>query len=123
MKFTDTLFENILQDLSDCSDGLATICKRHGTTRQSFYNYMKKDEERLYNYARAREFQADFMFDEIIEVVKKVDPKNAHAIRVRLDAIKWATAKLKPGTYSDYSRKEIESKGDITIEVAGWEED
>jgi hypothetical protein len=50
-------------------------------------------------YARAREEQADWHAEQIILIADtEEDPNKA---RVRIDARKWAAAKLKPKTYGD----------------------
>jgi len=52
-------------------------------------------------YARAREEQADGYADELMELGKQATAENAHAIRVRVDIIKWICSKLKPRAYGD----------------------
>lgn len=50
-------------------------------------------------YARAREHQADYYADEIIEIADtETDPAKA---RNRMDARKWKASKLKPKVYGD----------------------
>jgi hypothetical protein len=51
-------------------------------------------------YARARDYLADFRADEIIEIAddSQFPPDDR---RVRIDARKWAAAKLNPRLYSD----------------------
>jgi len=50
-------------------------------------------------YARAREEQADWHAEQIILIADTEDDPNK--ARVRIDARKWAAAKLKPKTYGD----------------------
>jgi hypothetical protein len=69
-------------------------------------------------YAHAREFQAQALFDEIVEIadtprmgtVVKVDPKGRKSIRtsdmtehrkLQIDARKWALSKLLPQRFGD----------------------
>ena len=59
----------------------------------------KEHEEFLHQYARAREKQAEFFADEIIDIVdNEPDPIKA---RVRMDARKWHAAKTAPQKYGD----------------------
>lgn len=58
------------------------------------------DTEFAEQYARARQAQADVLFDELIEIAddRSDDPASR---RVRVDARKWAASKLKPKVYGD----------------------
>ena len=73
-------------------------------SHQTIYNWLNEehkeyDKEFLDNYRRAREAQADFYADEMIEIADtEKDPNKA---RVRLDARKWVSSKLKPKKYGD----------------------
>ena len=53
-------------------------------------------------YTRAREYQADYYADTILEeALKAKDSDTAQAARVRIDALKWVASKLKPRMYGD----------------------
>lgn len=50
-------------------------------------------------YARARETQADALFNDILDIVDQAeDPQIA---RLRMDARKWMAGKLRPKVYGD----------------------
>jgi hypothetical protein len=51
--------------------------------------------------ARAREDQADYMDDLILEVANACTPETAQADRVRISAYQWRASKLKPKKYGD----------------------
>lgn len=51
------------------------------------------------NYARAREEQADYLAEEIIEIADKAT--DANLARLQVDARKWKAGKLKPKVYGD----------------------
>lgn len=50
-------------------------------------------------YARAREQQADFYADEIIDIADEA--KDANLARLQIDARKWKASKLQPKKYGD----------------------
>lgn len=52
-------------------------------------------------YARAREDQAEYLADEVVDVADTANAINANAVRLRVDARKWKAAKLKPKVYGD----------------------
>jgi hypothetical protein len=69
-------------------------------------------------YARAREAQADSYADELIDLARRADATNAHAIRVQVDTIKWVVSKLKPKRYGDRAALEIEAEVAVTHRTA-----
>jgi hypothetical protein len=68
-------------------------------------------------YARAREDQADHYAEEIIsladESMSATSKEQAQAYRLRVDARKWAAAKLKPASYGD--KQQVELSGEVAI--------
>lgn len=79
--------------------------------------WLKNDESGALctQYARAREIQADMLFDEILEIAdnttsdvtfakdgtKIVNHDNIQRARLRIDVRKWFISKLQPKKYSD----------------------
>lgn len=57
------------------------------------------DSEFSVQYARAREEQADFYADEIIDIADKA--KDANLARLQIDARKWKASKMQPKKYGD----------------------
>lgn len=52
-------------------------------------------------YDRAREAQADSLFDELLEIADEATPDNVQVQRLRVDTRKWAASKLKSKRYGD----------------------
>lgn len=117
VKNKDEVFNAICTDLSSSNIGLHHLCKKHGISHVTFYEWIK-DVEMLNKYTRAREQQADFLADEIIQIADdssndtKTIIKGDEAIEVentewtnrsklRVEARKWIAAKLKPKKYGD----------------------
>ena len=61
--------------------------------------WINNSDELAKHYARAREEQADFYADQIIEIADAAT--DANLARVQIDARKWVAAKLKSKTYGD----------------------
>lgn len=79
---------------------LRTICKADDMpASETVRVWLALDAEFAAQYARAREEQADFYADEIIEISDTEE--DANKARVRIDARKWVASKLKPKKYSE----------------------
>ena len=65
-------------------------------------------------YTRAREMQADTLADEIVHIGMTTTAKTAHRDRIRMDAFKWAAAKLAPKKYGD--KHQVEHAGKIGVD-------
>ncbi len=91
---------------------LIRICEDDGMPGYStVIAWRAEDAEFQAMYARAREEQADWHAEEIIEIADtEPDPNKA---RVRIDARKWAASKLKPKTYGD----RLQLDADVRIEL------
>lgn len=72
-------------------------------------------------YARAREDQADWYADRILEISEQAiqNPKDSNAYRVAGDLMKWACAVRRPRIYSE--RQQVEHSGgvDVSFTIAG----
>lgn len=79
---------------------LKDICAQPGMpSRPAWYKWMAEHAEVVDMYARAREQRADLMADEVISIADtEEDPQKA---RVRVDARKWAAAKMNPKQYGE----------------------
>lgn len=110
---------------------LVTIAKEvnvpYGTVRE----WLREREEFSTMYARAKEDQADFLAEEIIEiaddasqdvievdlgdgvVVERENKEFANRSKIRIDARKWVASKLKPKKYGD----KIEHSGEVSSNV------
>ena len=79
---------------------LVDACQIEGMpTRKSCYEFMKLHAESRDMYARAREHRAEVLAEEIITIADEaMDPVKG---RLRVDARKWAAAKLDAKRYGD----------------------
>ena len=94
--------------------------------------WVDKEEELCKRYARAKEAQADFMADEMIDICDdarndfmtkgEFEVPNKELIqrsKLRIDTRKWLASKLKPKKYGDKVQQEISGKDGGAIEVTG----
>lgn len=81
-------------------ESLRAICKAKDLpSAETVRVWLSEDRAFSAQYARAREDQADFYADEIIEIADSTsDPNKA---RVQIDARKWKASKLQPKKYGD----------------------
>jgi len=104
-------FDSICDELS-CSDkSLKSICKEKGVVSRYFYEMINESEELRNKYARARESQADYLADQIIEIADEdaginpmtggTDTGKVQQNRLRVEARKWIASKLKPKKYGE----------------------
>jgi terminase small subunit-like protein len=104
------------------ADGLSlrAICERPGMPdRRTVFRWLGSREEFRHQYSIAREFQADLLFDEILEIadnasgdivrtvtaegreVERIDHENIQRSKLRVDTRKWMAGKLVPKKYGE----------------------
>lgn len=93
-------------------EGITHVCAREGMPSPgTVYRWLEANEEFRQAYARARDQQADRFADEIVRIAdEEEDPNRA---KVRIDARKWAAAKLAPKKYGDTSSRDV----NVTVSV------
>lgn len=109
---------------------LRTILKDHGMpSPETFYRWLNDDDKKAKHYARACEYRADAIFDEIIEIADESErdtivhddgreTANSEWInrsRLRVDARKWIASKLAPKKYGDKFEVDNKHEGEIII--------
>ncbi len=126
--FTQEIADSICLSISTSSKSLRTICKEEGIPCvATVLNWLsegdKPDGEEwaklfLAQYARARDQQADFLAEEILEIADdgsndlmtivkgntEYETENKEVTnrsKLRVDARKWIASKLKPKKYGD----------------------
>ena len=107
-KYATSLVEKICDRLAG-GESLTTICEDACMpSRSTVFRWLANDEHSEFPamYRRAREQQADAIFDEIAGVEAEVrrGDIDANTARVLIDAKKWRAGKLRPSVYSDQLR-------------------
>ena len=118
--FSQDLFDRICDRIAD-GESLRDICKEEGMPNKGkFFYWLANDKALSDQYAKAKEAQAEFMADEIMNIADdgtndwieqrgddgaiKAYKLNGEAVarsRLRVDARKWVAAKLLPKKYGE----------------------
>jgi hypothetical protein len=130
--FSQEKFDKILNTLSFSAFSLVNVCKSNDLDPKFFYLWLEGNEERIQQYARAKELQAEFLAEQIIEIAddstgdKKTIMKEGVLIEIedkefssrsklKVDARKWIASKLKPKKYGD--KIEVDQKTEVSGEI------
>lgn len=138
---TEDLFKEVCEITASSNMGLFNICYQMGVSYRAMRYYMEITKDATAKYARAKEDQADYLADEMLEIsddssddvlrVKKVvDQETGKEIflqeenkeftnrsKLRVDTRKWIAARLKPKKYGD--KIDVTSNGEaITREIS-----
>jgi len=123
-KYTDKLANAICKKIME-GESLLKICKSTTLPSRSTVNkWLSENKEFSDKYTRARERQADFYTEEMIDIADKVDAKSSSAVnkaRLQIDARKWKASKLAPKKYGD--RIIQEHQGELGINLIGMTDD
>lgn len=93
------LMDEICERLAE-GESLRSICQdQHMPNKATVFRWLAEDKSLGDQYARARETQADSLFDEVLMIADTEEDTNK--ARVRIDARKWMAGKLRPKVYGD----------------------
>lgn len=128
--YTDEIADVICDRLSN-GESLRTICSEEGQPSQSMvFRWLQGNAAFRENYTRAREAQADAIFDEILHISNtpvvgektKISPNGEVEVttgdmiehrRLQIEARKWMAGKLRPKKYGD--KIEMEHSGSLQV--------
>ncbi len=120
--YTEALAAKICRRLAE-GESLRAICADKAMPAISTvmgWLFNGKHEDFSEQYTRARQAQAEFQADEIIEIADAAEHGASEAVqaaRLRVDARKWIAAKLLPKRYGDKLQHTGEGGGPIRTEV------
>ena len=112
--YSDAIADEFIERLS-CGESMRGICEdTHMPSRPTLWKWMDADASFLDRYIRARDRQAHSYADLALQMA---EGRNKHedpgALRVQLDAIKWAASKLAPRVYGE--KLDLLYSGTITV--------
>ncbi len=87
---------------------LVSVCKDLNINYRHVFDWFKEYPDFLDNYTRAREMQADYLADGVLDIADN-SALQADDRRVKIDARKWYAGKLKPKKYGE---RQIQSGDD-----------
>ena len=109
-EIADAICEHIAQGKS-----LRWICAEDGMPGSTtVYRWLNENEGFRKQYTHARELQAEFYADEIIEIADLAKNEDAQVARLRVDARKWKASKLAPKKYGD--KLDLNHSGGVKVE-------
>lgn len=128
--FTQELFDRICERIAD-GESLRAICADEDMPdKSSVMRWLNEREELQDQYARAREIQADALFDDILDIAdngvndwieanadepEKYNGDNVQRSRLRIDARKWMAGKLRPKKYGEKLDVDMKASFSVTI--------
>jgi len=115
LEFSQATADAICEQLAD-GISLRTICKAAKMpARSTVFKWLANVPEFADQYARAREAQADTMFEDVLDIADTATPEEVQVARLRVDARKWMAGKLRPKVYGD--KLDVAHSGELTINV------
>jgi hypothetical protein len=119
--FTKELADILCERIAD-GESLRAICREESMpNKATVFRWLALDKSFSDQYAKARETQADSLFDEILTIADdsrsdtylddhgnmKTDQEVIGRARLRVDARKWMAGKLRPKVYGEKSTTEL----------------
>lgn len=119
-KYSDEMAEKICEKIAN-GRSLRSICAEDGMpTTSTVCKWLIENKEFSEQYARARDKQADYFAEEIIEIADSAEAESAAVAKAKLqiDARKWAASKIAPKKYGDKQEIDVKSSdGSMTPAV------
>lgn len=132
MEFSQEVADKVCQEIAD-GKSLRRILREDESlpATVTIFKWLAVNAEFAKQYARAREAQADALFDEILEISDDgrndtytdddgFNRANAEAIqrsKLRVDSRKWMAAKLRPKKYGEKLELSGDPDGPLNIQV------
>jgi hypothetical protein len=120
-EFTEAVADTICERIAD-GESLRAICKDDTMpSTSSVCKWLGQFPEFAEQYARARELQADALFDDCLAIAdnkSELAAEKADERRLQIDTRKWMAGKLK-GKYSDKVKHVGGDEGDAPIRTEG----
>ena len=116
-KYSGELVEDICEKIAN-GRSLRSICAEDGMpTMSTVCKWLSENKEFSEQYAHAREKQADYFAEEIIEIADSAEAESAAVSKAKLqiDARKWAASKIAPKKYGDKVEQQI--TGSLAIQA------
>jgi hypothetical protein len=134
-EYSEELADRICDALSDARSLRSICCDQDMPSQSTVFRWLADDRYASFRerYARAREAQADAIFDEILDIADDgsndwierrrddgsvdtvLDHEHVQRSKLRIEARRWMAGKLRPKVYGD--KIEHEHTGGVAITV------
>ena len=132
VEFSQEVFDRICERIAN-GESLRAICASDDMpAKATVFRWLASDATLSDQYARAREAQADAIFDEILDIADtavndwmevhgqddtayKLNGEHIQRSKLRIDARKWMAGKLRPKVYGD--KIDLNHSGGITVNI------
>lgn len=141
--YTQDVADEICERIAN-GESTRSICRdSHMPSQATVFRWLADEGHRLFReqYERARETQADALFEEILEIADdasndwmeakgdkagegwKLNGEHVQRSRLRVDTRKWAASKLKPKKYGDRIQQEHSGDVGVTVQLVSFADD
>jgi len=107
-------------------ESLNRICRDDDMPhRASVHRWLLRDHEFRRSYEFARQVQADYYAEQVIELADEADASTSpavHKAKLQVDARKWAAARMAPRKWGDRSQVDLGATGSSEV-VVRWASD
>lgn len=128
--YTEEMADKICERIAD-GESLKSICEEDGMpSKATVFKWLGQNASFVDKYARAREAQADALFDDILSIADDgrndwmerrgeedagwvANGENIRRAQLRIDARKWMAGKLRPKKYGE----KLDVEGTLTHEA------
>jgi hypothetical protein len=134
--YTDEIADQICDGLANARSLRSICCDPEMPSQSTVFRWLADDRFLGFRerYARAREAQADAIFDEMLDIAddgsndwmerrrddgsveEVLNHEHIQRSKLRIEARKWMAAKLRPKVYGD--RLEVEHAGGVSVTVS-----
>lgn len=112
-KFSEELFNKILDELAQSSTALYKICDNNGITRATFTNWITDNKELFAKYDNAKEEQLKYLAEQIIDIADNGTDSNRD--KLRIESRKWLLSKLDRKKYGEQITQDISIKNEAPL--------
>ena len=123
-KQTESIFSDIVKQISEGKSLREVLRQPYMPDSKTFYKWIDDEKDKSLQYARACNERSEGMFDDLLAIADATEddiiidengkPITNHNViqrdRLRVDARKWALAKMNPKKYGDKQSIEMDIK-------------
>lgn len=137
-EFSQDVFDRICERIAD-GESLRAICADQGMpSKSNVFRWLAANKDAADQYARARDAQADAIFDEILDIADnavndwmethgaddvgyRANGEHIQRSKLRIEARKWMAGKLRPKVYGD--KLDLSGNVGFNVTIAGDDAD